>query len=97
MSYSCKNDRFHTDDCKGFSHGSFSTNRGSVFPTPLYSGRWGTTWLEHVKDKKNPGDSFYWFMFYDPSGTPPINQSVVLEKAQLEEFARLMASQLPDK
>ena len=94
VNFTCENVRFKTNVAKGQSHGS-SAALGSVFSQPLVSYAGGTLWLEHVVDKEDPREPYYWLMHYDSSGMPTIPLSAVINKTDLQHMASLMASLIP--
>ncbi len=67
---------------------------GSVFDRELVSDNGSTLWLEHVESIPD-GAKTYWLMWYDPTGMPTIPLSGALDKEQIQEMARQLASFLP--
>jgi hypothetical protein len=94
LNFTCANRRFQTDISPGsFPHGTGNAP-GSVFNNPLVNHSGYTLWLEHVVDTTD-GSKTYWLMWYDPHGKPTIPLSGVMEKSEIQEMSRQLASFVP--
>jgi hypothetical protein len=89
IAYTCSNRRFETDINKGHPHGAGQA-RGTVFDQPLIGGSY-SLWLEHVVDKYDGRDVF-WFMWHDQNGDPTIPLSGVFDAADIREMSSRLAS-----
>jgi hypothetical protein len=90
--FTCANSQYRTDISKGEPHGT-GRARGSVFDSPLVNHGGWSLWLEHVV--ASGGSETYWLMWYDPKGVPTIPLSGVLDKADIQEMSRQLASFVP--
>lgn len=73
VKFTCENRKFKTNVNKG--------NKGSVTKKPLHDDGVFTMRLEHVIEKKNNNECF-WFMWYK-NGRPLLTMSSVFEKEDL--------------
>ena len=93
VSFTCQNYRYRTDISKGFSSG-VRTSKGSVFEMPLaQNSESASLWLEHVTN--DSGDTHYWFMWYDAEGKPTIPMSGILDRENIADMSRLLATFMP--
>lgn len=84
LDFTCENRRFKTDTTQGFEHYAGHGYKGSVTELPLYDDGEYSLWLEHVVDKIN-GNNCYWFMWYNDSGISTIPLSSVMDKNDLSK------------
>ncbi|HUZ72960.1 MAG TPA: hypothetical protein VMU87_08235 [Stellaceae bacterium] len=92
LNFTCENRRYLTDINKGKPHGA-GFAKGSVFDSSLITHGSYTLWLEHVLEK-GTGAETYWLMWYD-GGRPTIPLSGVLDKSEIQEMSRQLASFVP--
>ena len=94
LDHTCENAKFLTNIRLGEPHVEGQQHRGSVFREPLYAdGEW-SLWLEHVTRKENPSEPYYWLMWYR-NGVPTIPLSGVLQRDDIANMSRLLASFVP--
>jgi hypothetical protein len=89
IAFTCSNRRFDTNINKGHPHGVGQAS-GSVFAQSLVAHGAISLWLEHVTDKQNASDTF-WFMWYDHQGSPMIPLSGVFDATDIQEMAKRLA------
>jgi hypothetical protein len=95
LDYTCENARFRTNIDMGETHAGYQS-RGSVFREPLVLNEDDySLWLEHVSDRRNPDERYYWLMWCDPSGHPTIPMSGILSREHIANMQRLLASFIP--
>jgi hypothetical protein len=93
LDYTCANRRYRTNINMGESHGEYTATRGSVLREPLADGDGYSLWLEHVTE--DSGDEHYWLMWYDSRGFPTIPLSGILDRDDIANMQRLLASFIP--
>jgi|SRR5579872_2594015 len=95
IDYTCENNRFVTDDAQGNPHGKHSPTLGSVFNEPLIEAEGYSLWLEHIRDKRTR-QPCYWLMWYDDATRrPTVPMSSKLDRNDIANMARLLASFIP--
>jgi hypothetical protein len=87
--FTSRNKRFGTDISRGYPHGP-GRERGSVFAGPIADDGNFSLWLEHLTERGEPADAF-WFFWYDKIGEPMILESAILRKKDLQEIFRRLA------
>jgi len=87
LPFTCYNTGFKTDISKGFVHADGQSHLGSVTQKPLYEDAQSKMFLEYVIS--TDGDSCYWFMWYNSTGTPLIRASAVIDENAIGELLKL--------
>jgi hypothetical protein len=93
LDFTCDNKGYQTNIKHGLPHSPHSQVLGNALKQPLVDRDGYTLWLEHVIQKTD-GQNCYWFMWY-LNGKPTIPLSGVFADAELKQIAQLLNDSVP--